>query len=374
MSVDRMTKLVARAVGLSPQQLLDSFIPGAAEHLAGVLELRNTLFGASIHWDDKAYMTWRYRFGSTCAGRGDCWVLVLKGRLAGMVGTEEVELERGAERIPAWSTMDIAIDPQFEGSGLGSWMNMRLCQAAGCALTIGSNEKSLNMITRTFRRLPNRRSFVMPIRFQRILSKRLGGPALANLIAPFVEGLARLWRWVAFLGATGALELKPLQSFDGDTTDLLQRSVDLSEWTLSRNIEFLNWRLFANPRVRYAVTGAFEGGVLMGYMATMQRGDRDHPSSTVLIDWSIDQTRFRPVFRALCADAVRAAVNQGVGAIEVTAYHPRSEALLHRMGFLPRYKAYDTIAVYSIDDSRLQRLLGSGPWFVTAANTDFDDL
>ena len=128
-------------------------MPGTAAQLPGVLALRRSLMGDDIYWDDEAYLQWRYRFGASDRGGGDCWVLLLANTVRGMVGTEEVLLQIGERRIPSWSTMDIAIDPALEGSGLGSWMNLRICEIAGCALTIGSNEKSRNMISRCFRRV-----------------------------------------------------------------------------------------------------------------------------------------------------------------------------------------------------------------------------
>lgn len=374
MSVERMTTLVARALKLSPQQLLDCFIPATADHLAGVLALRHALFGAGIYWDDVAYLCWRYRFGSTTQGRGNCWVLLLDGQVAGMVGTEEVLLQRGNERVAAWSTMDIAIDPRYEGSGLGSWMNLRLCQAAGCAITIGSNEKSRNMITRTFRRLPNRRSYVLPIRFQRLLTKRIRVPIIASVLAPIIGAMAAAWRTLALLGAQRRLQFKTITCFDRDAADLLPRAVDPQEWQLARSVDYLNWRLFGNPRVRYRVVGAYDHGVLAGFMATMLRGERGGPLVVVLSDWVVERARFRPVFKALCADAVRLAVSSGAESVNVTAYHARSENLLRRLGFTPRFGAYETVAVYSTDKAKLLELHAPAPWFITEANTDRDNL
>jgi GNAT superfamily N-acetyltransferase len=374
MSVERMTKLVARAMGLSAQQLLANFIPGRAEHLTGVVALRRTLFGAGISWDDAAYLRWRYRFGSTTQGRGDCWVLLLDGTVAGMVGAEEIELRRGEEKVAAWSTMDIAVDPRYEGSGLGSWMNLRLCEAAGCAITIGSNEKSRAMITRTFQRLPNRRTYVMPLRFQRVFYKRLGALWLAKAIAPIAEGLARVWRWVVFLGAPGSIELKPIQRFGADSADLLRRSIDPLERQVGRSVDYLNWRLFGNPRARYSVIGAYEGGVLLGYMATALRGSPGAPATLVMADWTAERQRFNEVFRALCANAARTAVADGAESVSVTAYHARSEKVLRRLGFLPRFGSYETIAVYSVDSGILRQLTAPQPWFITEANTDRDTL
>ena len=369
-----MTRLVARAVGLSSQQLLDSFIPGMPEHLAGVLALRRTLFGVSIRWDDAAYLCWRYRFGSKTQGHGDCWVLLLDGKVAGMVGAEELELQRSKERLAVWSTMDIAIDPRYEGSGIGGWMNLRLCEAAGCAITIGSNEKSRTMIARSFRRLPNRRTYVLPLRFQRIMRKRIGVLWLAKAIAPIAEHLVAAWRWVAFAGAQGQFELKPIHRFEADSLDLLRRAIDPLERQVGRSVEYLNWRLFGNPRARYSVIGAYDSGVLLGFMATVIRGDQGGPLTLVIADWVADRQRFNRVFRALCTNAVRTAVRTGAESVSVTAYHARSEILLRRLGFVPRYGPYDTIAVHSNDQATLRVLLAPAPWFITEANTDRDNL
>lgn len=369
-----MTGLVARALGLTPRQLLGAFVPATAAHLSGVVALRQALFGADIHWDDAAYLSWRYRFGSHTQGRGECWVLVLDEQVAGMVGAEEIELQRGAVRIPAWSTMDIAIAERYEGSGLGSWMNLCLSAAAGCALTIGSNAKSRHMITRMFRRLPDRRSYVLPIRFERMVGKRLGNWAGARVVARVVESVAALWRHIALPAADEQVELLPITHFGSDAAELLQWAVDPEEWQVGRSIDFLNWRLFGNPRVHYHVVGAYVYGTLVGYLATMRRKDRGGIASVVLVDWAVDGTRYAPIFRALCANAVRTAAHHGAELVAVTAYHVRSERLLRAMGFVPRFDSYETIAVFATDSARLQQLQTPAPWCITEINTDRDNL
>lgn len=369
-----MTSLVARALGLTPQQLLDRFIPATAEHLAGVVALRRTLNAAALYKDDSAYLSWRYRFGSQERGRGDCWVLVLDGSVCGMVGTEEVELQRDDKRIAAWSTMDIAVDRRFEGSGLGSWMNQRLCQAAGCALTIGSNDKSRNMITRTFRRLPDRRSYVHPIRFERILGKRIGVPIAAHVATWLADAAWTLYRKLVFRGTRRTFEFRSITRFDSTAADLLRRAMEPNEWCIPRSIEFLNWRLFGNSRVRYTVTGAYDQGVLAGFMATMARSNQEGPDSVALVEWQVDRALFPSVFTALCGHVVMQAVDAGAESVAVTAYHERSERLLRRFGFVQRLDGFETVAVYATDEQLLPELLAPAPWFLTEANTDRDNL
>jgi hypothetical protein len=330
--------------------------------------------GTAIYWDDTAYLRWRYNFGSEVQGRGDCWVLVLDGRIAGMVGTERVELRRGEETVPAWLTMDIAVAPYYEGSGLGSWMNLRICQAAGCALTIGSNEKSRNMIIRTFRLLPGRRSYVLPIRFRRLLNKRLRSQWLARAAAVLADAVAAVWRRLAFIPTDAELELRSISRFDDSARELLANGTEPDERWIVRSIEFLNWRLFDNPRVRYQVIGAYRKGILLGFMASMHRGRRGEPPGVVLVDWLVDRAYFKPVFRTLCANAVGKAAAGEAETIAVTAYHDRSERLLKRFGFIARHNQYETLAVYATDEALLASLLTPGPWFITEANADRDDL
>ena len=353
---------------------MSAFRPATAGQLAGVAALRREIMGAAIYWDDPAYLRWRYHFGSEERGRGDCWVLTLDGSVAGMVGTERVELRRGDECIVAWLTMDIAVAPHYEGSGLGSWMNLRVCQAAGCALTIGSNEKSRNMIIRTFCQLPDRRSYVLPIQFKRLLSKRLRSQWLACSAAALMDVLAALGRRVVFARTGSDLELRAITRFDDSVSQLLARGADSEERRIAPSVAFLNWRLFDNPRVTYQVIGAYRQGVLLGYLATMQRGQRREPRSVVLIDWLADRRYFRPVFRALCAHAVRNAAASGAETVSVTAYHAPSERLLKRFGFIARHNHYETIAVYATDETALATLRAPVPWFITEANADRDDL
>jgi len=342
--------------------------------LEGVLALRHGLFGAQCYWDDRAYLKWRYRFGSNSAGRGECWVLQLDGRVVGMVGTEDIELCRGEQRIAAWSTMDIAIAPAFEGSGLGGWMNLRLCEAAGCAITIGSNEKSRNMISRTFRRLPNRRSYVLPIRFERILAKRLKSPAVARVVSIPLDVAAAAWRFILRCGVSNDVKIRPMTSFGSEVNELVLRAADPQAWQIERSVEFLTWRLLANPRVRYSVLGAYKQDLLVGYLATMQYGARTKALSLVLVDWCVDRTWFAQVFEALCAAALQSATESGADTVGITVYHPQAERVARHLGFIPRFAEFETVAVYATDVEKLHALLAAASWDLTEANTDRDDI
>ena len=125
LSYERTTALVARALGISAVSLEEAFLAAGPEHLAQVVELRKRALNTPVSWDDRRYLAWRYHFGSTTTGGGDCFIVVRGAQVVGMVGTERIEFLCDAETIPAQSTMDIAVHPDHEGTGLGAWMAMR---------------------------------------------------------------------------------------------------------------------------------------------------------------------------------------------------------------------------------------------------------
>ena len=370
-SIEITAKLVARALGCSTDALNASFAAARPEHLAGVVELRTRIFGFDAGWDDAAYLKWRYRFGSAVNGRGTCWVLVYGGRVIGMVGTEDIQLVDDIGAIPTISTMDLAVDAAFADSGLGVWMNMKVCGDVPLAITIGSNANSISIISRYFRRMPDRRVYVYPIDFARYLVRKTQKAWLANPIGAALNALMSLSR-TAMLRRGSEFEVRPIEHFDGAFQALIDRVRQPAELHIQKSLEFLNWRLFGSRRSKYWVWGAFRSGKPAGYIAILNQSSGDAVTQIEIVDWMLAPADEERVFRTLCRKVVDYALSLRAERILVTAYHVRSERLLGRYGFIRRASKFETIGVAGSNAELIARVVENKNWCVMEINTDRD--
>ena len=371
LSFERITQLVARALGVSAEELQAAFVPAQSAHLAGVMALRRRVLDTPVVWDDAQYLTWRYHFGATTQGRGDCWVLVHHENVIAMVGTERIELLHGTRIIPTLSTMDIAVDLQFADCGLGAWINLQLATQQPCCITVGSNEQSLGMIRSLFASLPNRRNYIHFLDYHRLFLKRLRPKLLANAVAAAAGAATSLWRWL-LPGA--AIEIRAITRFDRDVDALVARARPLEEVWISRSAEFLNWRLFENPRVQYAVWGAYARGRLVGHIATQLQSTHAPQDALGVVDWLVDPATGRAVAYALLRHVLRQAAEVGVHQVAITANDVRFERQLRWAGFLRQRSVYESVAIFGCDTATVDGLMQMPRWFISEINTDRDGL
>jgi hypothetical protein len=125
-SFARTSTLVSRVLGLTPEELRASFRPAGAQDLPALIELRRRILGDALTWDDRQYLLWRYDFEGRPDSPGRVMVAAHAGKLLGVIGAERVRLARGSEVLDAVSLMDIMVQPELDGSGLGIWMNMAI--------------------------------------------------------------------------------------------------------------------------------------------------------------------------------------------------------------------------------------------------------
>jgi hypothetical protein len=373
-SFAKTTTLVSRALGLTAQQLRDSFRPARLEDLPGVLALRRRVIGSNLSWDDSRYLQWRYDFRGRPDGRGDCLAVVADGQVYGMIGAERIVLARGRERIDALSLMDIMVRPELDGSGLGIWLNMAVFERHPVVIEIGANPNSLGLINRLFHRLPDRKVYVLPLSFSRFLANRVHFPAIANLVALPANAAAAVWRAVSYRPKPRRWYWHDISTFGPAVDRLFAERWAPEEITIVRNPAYLNWRLFRNPRASYKVFGAWENGDLVSYAAYQSTLRPDGLRSVGLVDWLVDQRYGLEGFKALVRETIARAWRERADIVTVTPLHARSEKSLLSLGFLGQSSEYNTVGVRCTDAGLGQRLQDGSAWFLTEAHTDRDGI
>jgi Acetyltransferase (GNAT) family len=373
-SYPKTTALVSRALTLTPEALAAGFVPATAIELPQLVELRRQVIGSELTWDDRRYLTWRYHLGSAADGRGECWVLKRGDEVLAMLGSERISVRHQGRSVDGLSVMDIAVRPELEGIGLGVWMAMHLCEQSDCVLAIGSNANSRALVSRVFARLPDRRSYAHLIDFEPTFQRRWKPGWLANLGAGLASWGMRLWRDGVSFGLDRTLRIEPLLRFDASVDQLVAKSQAQDEVSVDRNEQFLNWRLFDNPRSVYSVWAARDAAHLVGYMAVRIKVAEDSNKVLVIEDFLVPAgDRGAGVLRALLCRAFVQAMTQGCERVSVIACHPQNERVLRRLGFFLHRADAETLSVRCRDPQLNEAIDADAPWHLTGANTDRDD-
>ena len=322
-SFTRTTTLVARALGITPDELRDSFQAATLDHLPGVIRLRNKV--RSAPWDDASYLRWRYDFEGRPEARARLMIVARGDRVLGMVGA----------------------NPNF-----------------------------LGLITRLFHLLPTRKQYISPLRLRRSLAKRFrtGMGALAAPVLAWAADLGlSLWRAAPFCRIPSSWSLRELTAFDDSVEDLFARRWGPEDIAVQRSSQYLNWRLFQNPRARYSVIAAFEGDDMVGYAAWQVRADADDPKVVRLVDWLIDARHGFAGFSLLAQEIMRRALTEGADLLSTGPLHSRLERSLWRLGFLARPGSeFATTGVHCAEPPPWPELYDGSAWFLTQANSDLD--
>ena len=375
-SFAKTTTLVARTLGMTPEELRASFQPAQLRHLPSITDMRRRVIGSHLTWDDARYLRWRYDLEGRPDSRG-CLMVVARGdKVLGMIGAEKVRLIRGDEALDALSTMDILVDPEVDGAGLGVWVNMAVFAENPVVFEMGANPNSIGLITRLFHRLPNRKQYTAPLRFRRYLVKRwrsrIGRLAAPVLAAP-ADVAFKAWRAIAFRPVPSSWSLRDLTWFDDSVDRLFARRWGSDDITFERSSRYLNWRLFENPRAKYSVLAAFEAGDMAAYVAYQLCNDASGMKIVRLVDWLIDARHGFAGFSLLAQEIIRRALAERADLVSVSPLHARIERSLWRLGFVTRpSNKFATVGVRCTEPVPWPGLLDGSAWCLTEANSDPD--
>ena len=384
LSYDKVSTIVARALGLSRSELLQAWGPAVEAELPALLALRRRVLGSKLCWDDERYVKWRYRLGRRDAGRGDIWVLRGKEGILGTIGTEEVLLGWSGGELPALRVMDLMVAPEVGESGLSAWLNLSVSRTTPCALALGMNARSAGTVTRLFEPLPQRASYVHPIGTRRIaerLTTTLHLQAIVPLASRLIAAGFAIQRRLKRQAALRHFVVTPVAHFDATFEPLLASANQEPSVHPQRSLAFLNWRIATNPRVpctAWAVRLRSDpSGAPLGYLA-VRCGPVGAARPTMhLLDWRIsmqpDAATREGLLRALVCTAVAEAVALGCEDVASTLSHPASEQALLHAGFLASQPQPHRRMGVVCSDAKLREAIAQGvAWLITEADHDVD--
>jgi hypothetical protein len=372
-SYDVTTKLVARALGMRADELEGSLRPAVLDDLPAVLALRQDSLGAQIRWNDRDYLSWRYRLGREGAGLGDLWISTRKGQLLGVVGSEIMTCKYDGRRLTGQRTMDILVAPEVRNSGLGIWLNQALFRHAEFTLAVGANQNSIGTVTRLYQMLPPRRTYVHPVDLRHYLVRQLSSRTVAMVIAWFGNAAMACWRGMVRSIGAGGLEIRPVVWFDERikvfNTPL---SESAGEVIVDRSSPYLNRRLFENPRAHYKVWEVLHRNETRGYIAMRTSTREDGSKWMHIIDLLVRVASDRSAsMGALLSFATAEAVRLGCTTVAVTLQGDSHRKVLRWHGFVA-LRQDDASVVGLFAPPALGVQLTAASWSLTDLSVDHD--
>ena len=282
--LERLGPPLARTLGLSLEGLLEAFRPATAADGPAIFALRRAVIGNALWWDDEQFVRWRY-FDAEFGGHPrPCWVLTLGNEIVGFVGLEPVVLVVDGRPYEATRTLDIMVRRDFEGRGIGGFMNLVLLQRFPVSMVTGSNAESHRLIGRSWQHILDLCGWKLPIASSQYLDRHLGriGSMMLAPAADWALALDRRRR----RSTHPSLEIREIAAFDESLTSLSAQVEGPGQIGVRRSPDYLNWRYFRNPRCAYRVVAGLLDGVLAGYVVTRFNLRRPNPGRQAeIVDW-----------------------------------------------------------------------------------------
>ena len=362
------TRVFARALGWSPEELLQRFRPAAADDRAALLAFRNR-----THWDDDAYIAWRYGVGRPEHGYGQVWILRHEdGPVFAAIGMEQQPIRHAGRIHRGQLLMDVQIDPDLEGAGGGVWLNQAMFRHGDATLAVGGNPKSIGMVRRLFAPLPSRHLYILPLDAAAALRRRGVPSPLAAMAGKAMDAGWRLrTRWLAPRSA-GDLRVEEVERVSDAWLQPLYASLSPQTACIAPEAAHLQWRLRDNPRARYRIFVAWRGEHCVGYLAA-RRVSMGHEAEYGLHvqDWKVAHADDSTALAALLAHAAAQARKDGCSKMFTTCLAPGAEPVLTRCGFLPgRTTPHFAVGLHASPSD--PGLSAAHPWQITDLSFDGD--
>lgn len=330
------TRLLARSLGIAPEQLAANLRPVTEAELPQVLAFRRTHLGARIRWDDERYLPWRYDLGESGRGFGELWALWRGDEPLGLVGSERMTLRRGDHHTPAQRLQDLLVKPEMGDSGLAVWLNQAMFLRAPVTLAVGANEMSAGVVRRLFKPLPPMQQALHPIRWKAFASRSQRVPRWAGPVALLAgAGHGALRQAQRAMTATG-LRAEPLRGFDDAAERMPSPAPQADTVVALHSGRHMNRRALQGPRVHMAGVQLPCGPGQSAYIVWRREQVVHGQCDLRVVDWGVPSGAAPGVWSALWDAVIQEAQREGCVAVRVSAQNAAALPRLRRHGFIAR--------------------------------------
>lgn len=318
------------------------------------------------------------------------WIALSDGAVVGQTAVQDGVAVIEGKQVPSGWIVDVMVDPDFRGHGLGHRINdaimldravlvtltmapatRRIAERAGC-ITLGPTRQFIlptRLGMRTVRRYLTYKAHDRP---DRALALRLFaasglGPALTATVA---QGIARFRRLTAPSGPGRDVEITEIDRFPDSYDMFWQKTAEHFSATFERSARFLNWRFCDCPDLIYRRFLLTSGGAIRGYLITRLGTLNELPIGVIADVFT------RPDDHS-ALDALIAYAYDVLGPqaeyLEAAASTPSFEASLRRAGFIATRTMRPTVVCTDpATKAHMSRHLDD--WHFTKADHDWDQI
>lgn len=368
------TRVLAKRLGCSHEQMLQGWAPAQAEDLDAVVAWRVENQPEELPRDDRRYLRWRYNFGDNAQPgnhKSYLWLLKIDGDILGMMGAQHHRLHAAGMHRDIAYPLDLLVRKDLNGSGLGAWINLAMQDNYPILLVIGGGTReSAGLIRRLFRVMPDRKTWKLPVSTEGTLRRLLHNNALARGLSAVADPLLSLSRslhrsaWQA-----RSIRLQAVDRFPEEIAELTG-AWPKDDIYLERSADFLNWRFIDNPGIDYQALLVYRQQQLIGYVVYQLYNSVENKQIQAAIDdviWRREgsEAEQQALLRQMLAASIRHIIAGEARLVTFASYGTQTEKALQQLGFRRREDG-QTFAIYSAlpDD---EYLFQAERWYLSSA-------
>lgn len=272
LSYDKVTRIIAKSLNMTPETLRDSFAPASQEDLPLILQLRQQYSHAGLKWNDQEYLLWRYDFSPFVSFVDDkknrLWRVKINNEIIGVIGLDYAEFLYQGELKTLHNPLDLLVRTDMDGLGFGVWMSLVLEQHYPFLFAMGATRHSQGIVKKLFHPMPDMGAWKMLLNTHGFIAKKIKNRFLQLLLSHPLNLYLRVNVFLKKWGTEAACEVKPVTDFtpfDNDLQEIGKTYRDLDLLMRYKNAQFLNWRFINNPRRQYSVLAALNSNQLKAY-------------------------------------------------------------------------------------------------------------
>jgi hypothetical protein len=369
LSYDKVTRVIAKSLKMTPESLRDSFAPATLDELPSILQFRQEFSHANLRWDDKDYLIWRYDFSPVTSLQQDksnrLWRVKIDNEIIGIIGLDYAEFLFRGEIKALHNPLDLLVRADMDGLGFGVWMSLVLEQHYSFLFAMGATRHSHSIVKKLFHPMPDMGAWKLLLDTRQFIAKKIKNSLLQWFLSRSLNLYLRINLFFKKSGHHTECEIKPLTDFAPFDKDLHQLHADyqgLNVLMRHRDARFLNWRFINNPRRHYSVMAAFVDGQLKAY-AVYHFNQKNYLEIDDLFSAASNQGYLASLLYAL----IELACEKNSVLISFVAHANLWQSTLKKSGFKWRDDGH-LFSVF-INDSSQDQFKAIELWLLTSADT-----
>lgn len=368
-SYDKITRILARALTKTPEELRAAFSPAHQDEFDSILQFRQQNMDGHIKWDDAAYLRWRYDFVSDTYSVSDkknrLWRVKIDDKILAIIGVDYAEFYT-AGKIEDWrNPLDLLVGSEVDGLGLGVWMSLVLEQEYPRLFAMGATRHSQSIVKKLFHSMPDMGAWKLILNAQTVIARRLTNPVVSWFLSRLVNFYLKVALQIKLSSNTSDIKIQPIQSFISYSNDLHELHLSYAKSNLRlhhRSSNFLDWRFIHNARRRYHCLGAFSKEKLVGY-AVYHQSSRAH----LEVDDIFIEDQNSKNLTALISSLINLAYQEKLPIISFIAHQHLLSSPLKKIGFRWRDDGH-LFSIY-LDKDQPESIAKIENWYLTSIDT-----